>query len=169
MLWVIAIVILMQTARCQVVKTVWQENNNLIAQKNIQMQSAISANETDEFMRLWPQFNELNLQALPGKSFSVKNEPLADLKAKIWFVYHRIDVERFFYMRRHLQELLQEIMVKRNAEAVIKQMQEGEDELSLDMKEQYQRKLEALKLNDTESAIVTEREEALRQLFRLYP
>lgn len=169
MLWVIAVVVLLQTAQCHVFKTVWSENKQTIMHQKEKMQPLLSAAEIDRFMLLWPQYKEMNLQALPSQSLSVDNKQIVDWKTKVWFVYHRQDVERFFYIRQRLADLLRQIAIKRNAEAVIKQMLGRQDELSHDMVEQHKRRVKSLQLNDEEVAIISKREDDLKQLFRLYP
>lgn len=169
MLWVIAVVVLLQTAQCHIFNTVWSENKLAIARQNKKDQAILNAAEVDKFMLLWPQFKELKLQALPSQSLSIDSKQIVDWKTKIWFVYHRQDVERFFYIHQRLADLLRQIAIKRNAEAVIKQMSGRQDELSHDMVEQHKRRVKSLQLNDEELAIISQREDDLKQLFRLYP
>lgn len=169
MLWVIAVVVLLQTAQCHIVQTLWSEHQKEISRKSNEANSVLTAEEVDDFMLLWPQYKDLNLKALPSKSLSVAGKQTIDWKTKIWFVYHRQDIERFFYVQQRLAELLRQIDIKRNAVAVIKQMNGRQDELSSDMAQQYQRRLNAIQIDEKEIEIIMEREEALKQLFRLYP
>ena len=169
MLWVIAVVVLMYMAQCHIFKTVWSENELIIARENRHLQEKLNAAEIDKFIRLWPQYKELKLKALPNKSLSITEKQTPDWKTNIWFVYHQQDVERFFYVRQRLEELLRKIAIKRNASAVIKQMQENQNELARDMVEQHERRIASLHLNEQEVALIIEREEDLKQLFRLYP
>ena len=168
-LWVIAVVVLLLTAQCHIAPTLWADNQNIIATKNQHIQPTLAADEIDNFIRLWPQYKELHLAALPNKSLSIDGKQIIDWKTKIWFIYHKQDVERFFYIQQRLQDLLRQIAIKRNAEAVIKQMGKRNDELSTEMAAQYQQRLKAIQLDTEEADIVSAREEELKQLFRLYP
>ena len=109
------------------------------------------------------------MAALPNKSLSIDGKQTVDWKTKIWFVYHKQDVERFFYIRQRLEELLRQLTIRRNAQAVIKQMDKRNDELATEMAAQYKQRLKSIQLDTEEAAIVGEHEEELKQLFRLYP
>lgn len=170
MLWVIAVVVLLQTAQCHITKSIWAENKHFIADKKINQKAALNAEEIDEFIQLWPQFKELKLQAPTAKSLSIEKEHQSvDWKTKIWFIYHKLDIERFMYVRQRLEDLIKQIEIKRSAEAVVKQMMIRKDELSRDMAEQHRRRADAIILDAEEVKIIEERAETLKQLFRLYP
>ena len=53
MLQIIAVVIVLMAWRCDVVKTVWQENRTFIAEQKMLAQTTLTATEVDDFIRLW--------------------------------------------------------------------------------------------------------------------
>ncbi len=169
MIWVIVVVVVLQAMQCNLSDILWSRNKADIASKQQYYRETLTEAEVDEFMRYWPQYNKLNLQVLENSSLSVDKEIQIDWKAKIWFVYHKLDAERFMYVRLRLKELLKELEEKRQALAVAEQLASAHDELSKEMREKHVRYANAIHLNAQETEIINQREEELKQLFRIYP
>lgn len=169
MMWVIVVVVVLQAMKCDLFDSMWQKNQAAISEKQKHYSETLSAAEIDEFIRFWPQYNKLGLEALPNSSLSITEKPETDWKTETWFIYHQLDAQRFMYVRQRLKELLKEIDEKRTAKNIAKQLSGLKDELSQEMSAQHQRYADAIKLNEAEVKIIKEREAELKQLFKIYP
>ena len=169
MIWVIAVVVVLQAMQCNLSNSIWQQNKDIIAEKQKYYAETLTAAEVDEFIRFWPTYNQLGLSELDNISLSVDKETQTDWKTKIWFVYHKLDFERFMYVRLRLKELLSEIDKKQQAQAVAEQLSHNKDELSKEMMIKHQNYADSIKLDAAETEIIKEREDELKQLFKLYP
>ena len=168
MLWVIAAVLVIELSKCHVAEIAWERHTAAIEMKKTQARTELSTAEIEDFIRLWPQFNELNLNKEAYSSYSVEKEEL-DLPSKIWFVYHQWDDARFSYVYRRLKDLMKAIGEKHHAEAVIKQLKGRTDEISVEMIKAQQRRLKELNLDAEEAARVEAKEDELKKLFKMYP
>jgi hypothetical protein len=169
MIWVITVVVVLQAVQCNLSNSIWQQNKTIIAEKQKYYAETLTADEIDEFIRYWPVYNQLDLSEPNDISLSVDKKTQIDLKTKIWFVYHRLDFERFMYIRLRLKELLSGIDKKQQAQAVAEQLSHNKDELSKEMMIKHQNYADAIKLDPAETEIIKQREDELKQLFKLYP
>lgn len=169
MIWVIAVVVVLQAMQCNLSNSIWQQNKDIIAEKQKYYAETLTAAEVDEFIRYWPVYNQLDLSEPNDISLSINKKPQTDLKTKIWFVYHKLDFERFMYVRLRLKDLLISIDKKQRAQAVANQLSHQKDDLSKELMQKHQQYADSIKLDAAETEIIKEKEEELKQLFKLYP
>ncbi len=167
-IWVVAVVLVMGVCQCDLVKIKGWHDYNVIMQKKEHYVPQVSQAEIDGFIKLWPQFNELKLENVGGRSLSVEPEEMS-WKTKVWFLYHQWDAERFFYVRQRLLDLLQSIAVKRHVAAVVADLSTRDDELSQEMVAEHKRLLAAETLDEEEMQRVAAKEAILKKLFKSYP
>lgn len=167
-LWlVIGICLILYITKCQVTETAWERSNLEILTKQQSYKAEITEEELDDFIRLWPQYEELGFDDGFVVSYQVERpSQLLDWKSKVWFVYHKWDADRFFYVQQRISALLYTLNIRRNAKALIRQLKEREDTSIVRqmMKVQKQRS-KAGEGNKTELQLVAAREEVLKKLF----
>lgn len=155
-------------ARCQVVETTWNRAGGIMAEKRSHYGSQISAEELDEFIKRWPEFNELGL--LDNIDLSkAKVSDILTWKMRIWFVYRHWDAERFFYVRSHVLNLLEEIKVRHEAESIISHLQNRKDDLAQQMINLQKKRIKAQKISPNELLLLSSREKELNKMFKQYP
>ena len=80
--------------KCQVSEPGWERSNIEISLKQQNYTAEITAEELDEFIKLWPQFKELGFADDLIVSYRIdRPSKFIDWKSKIWFVYHKWDVD----------------------------------------------------------------------------
>ncbi|MBQ8481517.1 MAG: hypothetical protein IJ532_03180 [Alphaproteobacteria bacterium] len=162
------ILAIVAVAKCQVVETTWHRAGGIMAEKRSHYRPQISAAELDEFTKRWPEFNELGLLDDIDLSKSKVSDVLT-WKMRIWFVYRHWDAERFFYVRSRLLHLLNEIKVRREAESIIKHLQDREDSVALQMINLQKKRIKAQKISSDELLLLSSREKELNRMFKQYP
>jgi hypothetical protein len=126
----------------------------------------ISEEELNDFIKIWPEFKELNLMKTENVSYNtVSQEDLLDWKAGIWFLYHRWDAERFFYVRQRVLSALQAIEVRNTAYSFITMLQNKKDGLSAKMIELQKQRIGADEFEDDEIGLIQKNEKILRSIF----
>ena len=169
MIWVITVVVVLQAMQCDLSNSIWEKNKTIIAEKQKHYAETLTAEEVEEFIRFWPTYNQLGLSEPDNISLSVNKKTQTDWKTKIWFIYHKLDIERFMYIRSRLKDLLISIDKKQRAQAVANQLSHQNDELSKELMQKHQQYADSIKLDAAETKIIKEKEEELKQLFKLYP
>ena len=168
MLWVIACVLVIQLSQCHITESSWKRHTDVIAQKKQQERPELNAAEIREFIKLWPQFNQLHLNKEAYTSYSVEKQEL-DWLSKIWFVYHQWDADRFSYVYKRLNDLLKAVEVRRHSQAIIKQLSSRADDISREMVKTHKRRIDELQLDDAEAQLIEDNETELKKLFKMYP
>lgn len=87
------------------------------------------------------------------------------MKSKIWFVYHKWDADRFFYVQQRTTALLYILSVRRNAKALVTQLQNREDEASKQMLAIQEQRSRIGEEDLPELSLVAEKENVLKKLF----
>ncbi len=168
MLWVIAIVLIIQLSKCHITEISWTRHMDVISQKKQQERPELNEAEIRDFIKLWPQFNQLHLNKEVYSSYSVEKEEL-DWPSKLWFVYHQWDVERFSYVYKRLNDLLKAVEIQRHSQAIINQLSKRADDISREMIKTHQRRIDELHLDAAETQLIEDNEAELKKLFKLYP
>lgn len=151
-------------------KTSWEKSKEAMAKKSSSYSVEITEEELREFMKFWPEFKQIGLFSKKETSYSpLKPSQTVNWIMRFWFVYHRLDADRFFYVQQRLIYLLQAMEVQRNAQNIIDQLEDREDELSLQMIELQNSRIKAQNLAFNELIMVSAHEEELRELFKKYP
>jgi broad specificity phosphatase PhoE len=152
--------------KCNVTHTVWYKSKMDILAKRNQYTPKISEEELNDFIKIWPEFKELNLMKTEDVSYNtVSQEDLLDWKAGIWFLYHHWDAERFFYVRQRVLSALQAIEVRNTAYSFITMLQNKKDGLSAKMIELQKQRIGADEFEDDEIGLIQKNEKILRSIF----
>lgn len=153
--------------RCQVYESTWG-----IAKKQMRFDKEtqteqITADELDKFIVdfvKWKKFNSENEQVA---SFEVKDvSETISLYAKIWFVYHQWDVNRFFYVQSRIETLLKFLNDKSDIENIVKQLEQRDDEASKSMLDLQKKRYEIIMKNKEELLLVEKKKTLLKKLFK---
>ena len=164
----ICIFLIIQVSKCQVTETIWNRANLEIIAKQQNYKAEITASELDDFIRLWPQYKQLKLNNGLIVSYHVKKtSDLLDWKSKIWFVYHRWDADRFFYVQQRIAALLYTLSTRRDAEALLRQLR-GRKKSSI-VKQMIEVQELRRKSGDgyqSELDLIAARENVLKKLFK---
>lgn len=164
----ICIFLIIQVSKCQVTETIWNRANLEIIAKQQNYKAEITASELDDFIRLWPQYKQLKLNNGLIVSYHVKKtSDLLDWKSKIWFVYHRWDADRFFYVQQRIAALLYTLNTRRDAEALLRQLR-GRKKSSI-VKQMIEVQELRRKSGDgyqSELDLIAARENVLKKLFK---
>ena len=168
--FVAGILAIISVAKCQMVETTWHRAGDIMEEKRSRYTPEITVEELNWFIKTWPEFNELHM--LDGIDRVSLENNIADemtLKMRVWFVYRYWDAERFFYVRSRLVELLNEIKERRDAQSVISQLRGRKDDLSLQMINLQNKRINQQKISNNELLMLKAHEEELRQMFKQYP
>jgi len=156
--------------QCHISETVWFSSQKELREQKKYYTAEISAKELDTFIRYWPEYNKLALAQ--DMNISYKTElpsRFSDWKTRMWFVYHHLDINRFFYVQQRVISLLRTIETRRRAEALIEEFAASKKKIAIEMVDLQKKILKAEKIDDIEFLIVSAREEKLKELFRQYP
>lgn len=165
---ILSVLAIIAVARCQVAETTWHRAGGIMAEKRSNYKPQISAEELDEFIKRWPEFNELGL--LDNIDLSkAKVSEILNWKMRLWFVYRHWDAERFFYVHSRLTELLKEMKVRSEAESIIKHLNNRKDDLALQMINLQKKRIKAQKISHNELLLLSSREKELNRMFKQYP
>ena len=166
MLLVLCVCLILSVLKCQVAELGWDRFKEEIAVKQQGYTEKISAEELDDFISLGTQFKELGWADDLMVSYKISRpSKFMDWKSKMWFVYHKWDADRFFYVQQRLSALLYTLSVRRNAEALITMLQDRTEPVAKQMLEiQKQRSLSGQEDLD-ELKLVESKEEVLKKLF----
>lgn len=162
----VCLLLLFSVFKCQISESVWERSNAEILAKKQNYKAEISKEELDDFIRLWPQFKELGLADDLIVSYEVdRPSKFIDWKSKIWFVYHKWDADRFFYVQQRTTALLYILSVRRNAKALVTQLQNRENEASKQMLAIQEQRSRIGEEDLPELSLVAEKENVLKKLF----
>ncbi len=160
------VVLIIWALNCQVSKSVWESSNAEIATKQHTYTSEITKSELNEFMKLWPQFKDLGLAEDLVVSYKVeKPSKFVDWKSKVWFVYNRWDVDRFFYVQERANALLQTLKVRRDARLIMDMLEDRNEQIARQMYAVQEKRSLAGEDSKGELMLVAENEDALKKLF----
>ena len=166
MMLVLCVCLIFSVLKCQVAELGWERFKEEIAEKQQKYTEKISAEELDDFISSWAQFKKLGWADDLMVSYKISSpSKFMDWKIKIWFVYHKWDADRFFYVQQRLSALLYTLSVRRHAEELISMLQNRTDSVAKQMLEiQKQRSLSGQEDLD-ELNLVESKEEVLKKLF----
>ena len=170
LLFVWSAVLLIVIWQIPVSETVWFSANREIKEQRRHYTAEITAKELDDFIRYWPEYT--NFYSPQHINASYKTElpsHYLDWKTRIWFVYHHLDINRFFYVRQRASSLLQILETRKRAEALINELSARNEKVAIEMVDLQKKILRAEKIDEVEFLIISSREEKLRELFRQYP
>lgn len=165
-----AVLAVIGVSKCQIVESTWHRSDNVMERKRSHYSEEFTAAELKDFMRLWPEFNELGM--LNGAElWNLEMHPsnILTWKMRMWFAYRHWDLDRFFYVRERLLSCLEEIKARRMAEDIIEVLSERDDDLAMQMIELQQQIIKAQKISDNELLLITSREDEIKELFKQYP
>lgn len=164
---ILAILIVMTAFRCEISQTSYDRAKKVIQYKQSLYNNTISAHELSEFIEIWPKYKEFSKEYDIYVPFmQVKPSDSINIKLKLWFTYHNWDVDRFFYVYQRLYSILQIIKIKRDAAELVKQLENRDDELSLNMLELQQRRMsDNGGFSPAEIVLVSSKERLLRSFF----
>lgn len=159
---------LLAVARCETVETAMDRAGSIMKIKRSAYTEEIPAKELRDFMKWWPDFNEL--QMVKGADLTTKR-PSQHLswKMRLWFTYHHWDAERFFYVHERLVSILEELKIRRDAESVIASLEGRKDDAAKRMRELQQKRIDSQHISENEMLLVTFYESKLREMFKKYP
>ena len=166
MIWCIVIAFLVQLPHCHVVDLGWRRFQAEISRKQTEYTTAVTEAELEDFIRLWPEFNSLNLQDNRNASYGIETTPHLNFKTRLWFLYHKWDAQRFFYIRQRVEEILRIIKLKSNARALIDQLSASKDELSQEMVELQKQRLDTNLFGAEEIMLIQKHQSTLEQLLK---
>lgn len=159
-------VLIVGVLKCQISESGWDRSVKEISLKQQHYRVEITAAELDSFIKLWPQFKKLGFADDLIVSYQIERpSKFVDWKTKIWFVYHKWDADRFFYVQQRIASLLHTIGVRRNAKALIKLLENREDEVSKSMIDLQKKRYDAEQIDLNELNLVLAKETVLKELF----
>jgi len=157
-------------ARCQMVETTWHRSGDIMSEKRSHYTKEISLEELNDFMKRWPEFNELKmLDGVDMTNIETKVSNILTWKMRMWFVYRHWDAERFFYVHNRLVALLEEIKVRREAQNIIRHLSGKKDAMSQQMIELQEKRIRNLQISKQELLMLSAREDELQKMFKQYP
>ncbi|MBR1601290.1 MAG: hypothetical protein IJ677_06900 [Alphaproteobacteria bacterium] len=165
---ILGVLAIITVVKCQVVETSWHRADGIMSEKRSNYREQISADELNEFMKRWPEFNELGLLKDIDLSRMKVSETLS-WKMRWWFVYRHWDAERFFYVYSRLLKLMEELKVRREAESIIKHLSSRKDDLALQMIKLQKKRIRAQGMSANELLLVSSHEKELNKMFKQYP
>ena len=168
--FVLGLLAIFAVSRCNVAEYSWERNPEIMAQKRTVYTKEIAADEFNSFTRLWPEFSKLGLSR--GVELSDNTDNIANKlnwKARLWFLYHRWDAGRFFYVHERIEYILQALEIQREATKIIEMVTGRKDELAKETIKIQKQRINAFSVSDSEKLMVSSNEDNLRQLFKQYP
>lgn len=162
----VCIALLAAVVKCRMPETGWERSVAEIARKQQNYKATLTAEEIDSFIVLWPQFKALGFADGLVVSYRIdRPSKFLGWQTKIWFVYHKWDADRFFYVQQRIAYLLYMLKAHRRAKAFILQLQNRPDRLSQSMLSLQQKRMGTGDSNEAELALVADREKVLKKLF----
>lgn len=166
MILTLCVCLFLLVLQCHVTELIWDRSRAEILTKQQSYTVAVTAEELEDFIKIWPQYKELGFADDLIVSYKI-NRPskFLDWKSKVWFVYHRWDADRFFYVQQRIAALLYTLSVRRNAESLITMLKNRPEPVAKQMLEiQRQRSLSGQ--NElSELKLVEGKETILKKLF----
>ena len=164
---VLGLLLIFAVCRCQISYDPFKRYESIMEHKRAAYSENLRASEIREFMQLWPKYKELGfdrdfyvpyLTVLPGSALNWKQW--------LWFRYNYWDANRFFYVQQRIAYLLQVLQIRRDAKMTMDLCAGMNDEISEQMIELQQRRLDAINANSTELFFVSCKEKELKELFK---
>lgn len=168
--FIIGVMAIISVAKCHMVETSWHRAGDIMEEKRSRYTEEITLEELNWFIKTWPEFNELNmLKDIDRVNLENRISDELTLKMRIWFVYRHWDAERFFYVRSRLVSLLEEIKERREAQNIIAQLKNREDDVAGQMINLQNKRIRKQKISKNELLMLKAHEEELIQMFKQYP
>ena len=160
------VLLILAVLRCQITEPVWKQSEREISYKQQKYTDVITREELNDFIRLWPQFKELGMADDMIVSYRIdRPSKFIDWKTKVWFVYHRWDADRFFYVQQRLISLLHTLGARRNAQALLSQLEGRDDEISKSMIDLQKKRMNTGHDDEAELRMVEQKEKILKKMF----
>lgn len=167
----LGLVMIISVLECSVFHSFWDIAADRIMAKRMQYDVSITADELEEFAKLWPQYQEFTKTKSEFIS-SYSPEPpskIINWRDRIWFRYHSCDIDRFFYIQQRIDYLLRALYIRRDAQAILDELPNSNDEVTMQMIDLQKRRIAAADMSFSELIIVTANEEKLRELLQIHP
>lgn len=166
MIVTLSILFMATVFRCQVYESTWSKAQNQIYYKKQIQTEQIKEAELDKFIQDMEKWKVSGLFEEKVASFDVSNtSETIDWRAKVWFVYHQWEADRFFYVQSRAAMLLKSLKDKRDIENIIKQLEERDDEVSKSMLELQKKRYKIIMKNREELILIEKKEALLKKLF----
>ena len=166
MIVTLSILFMATVFRCQVYESTWSKAQNQIYYKKQIQTEQIKEAELDKFIQDMEKWKVSGLFEERVTSFDVSNtSETIDWRAKVWFVYHQWEADRFFYVQSRAAMLLKSLKDKRDIENIIKQLEERDDEVSKSMLELQKKRYKIIMKNREELILIEKKEALLKKLF----
>lgn len=166
MIVTLSILFMATVFRCQVYESTWSKAQNQIYYKKQIQTEQIKEAELDKFIQDMEKWKVSGLFEEKVTSFDVSNtSETIDWRAKVWFVYHQWEADRFFYVQSRAAMLLKSLKDKRDIENIIKQLEERDDEVSKSMLELQKKRYKIIMKNREELILIEKKEALLKKLF----
>lgn len=160
-----SMVLLFFVLQCHVSDTQWSLSKNDIARRKALYTDALSVEEVEHFMTSWPEFKELGFSEYTSQNTPLISAQKINWSAQIWFVYHRWDAERFFYVKQRIVEIMEEIKRRELAESLIEALEKTPDSPGVQAMIELQNKiLENDKYSVSELLIIKSRQNKLKKM-----
>lgn len=165
---------IISVSKCQVVETTMDRADKTMTAKRSLYKTEVLPEEFEYFVKCWPEFSKLGLSGEVHFSEETLKEKL-NWKMRIWFAYRYWDANRFFYVRKRLLSLLDEIKVRREALNIIAQLKGRKEDdkalqmINLQMIDLQRKRIKSLQITSGELKILLPREGELREMFKQYP
>ena len=118
MIVTLSILFMATVFRCQVYESTWSKAQNQIYYKKQIQTEQIKEAELDKFIQDMEKWKVSGLFEEKVTSFDVSNtSETIDWRAKVWFVYHQWEADRFFYVQSRAAMLLKSLKDKSVDEA----------------------------------------------------
>lgn len=167
MIVTLSILFMATVFRCQVYESTWSKAQNQIYYKKQIQTEQIKEAELDKFIQDMEKWKVSGLFEEKVTSFDVSNtSETIDWRAKVWFVYHQWEADRFFYVQSRAAMLLKSLKDKRDIENIIKQLEERDDEVSKSMLELQKKRYKIIMKNREELILIEKKEALLKKLFK---
>lgn len=132
--WIVSVIAIYNVLHIQLVEINWTKNLSEISEQKKNYKSEINAQEVDDFVRLWPEFKKFGLADGLFESYNIESKlDDIDFTTKMWFVYHKTDIDRFFYIQDRISSIRQIIKLKKHAIGLMVQLKKRSDDISKQM------------------------------------
>ena len=84
----------------------------------------------------------------------------------MWFLYHKWNAQRFFYVRQRIEEILRILQLEANTQALINQLSDSDDDLSKEMIDLHKQRLHTNLFSQEERELIKKHQNVLEQILK---
>lgn len=151
--------------RCQVYESTWGNAKEQINLNKQNQTEQINEAELDKFIEDMEKWKNSGLFEEKITSFDVNDiSETIGWRAKVWFIYHQWEPDRFFYIQSRVSMLLKALKDKRDIENIIKQLKERDDEVSKSMLDLQKKRYKIIMKNQEELNLIEKKEALLKKI-----